>query len=205
MLGTVGGATNLTLEPVQADGWCRDQTEDLGDGASYSYRVKAGAQVNVNGQSLIQRKVVAIGTVNGVKRRTATVIGSDTGLSLFGGYAVISLEDFNMPNSSQIVGNTGSNGNISLSNSAEICGNATPGVGKSFTTSNSAHLCPGFSAVAATQPFVLNPVDQGIAPTLQQQRLHRAYGRHHEGIEGQLEPARPHASARERLDRDPDG
>jgi Tfp pilus assembly protein PilX len=164
--GTVAGATGLTVEPVQTDGWCRAQTEDLGDGASYSYRVKGGAQVNVNGQNLIQRKVVATGTVNGVTRRAATVVGSSTGITLFGGYAVVSLDDFNLPNSSQIVGNTGSNGNISLSNNAEICGNATPGVGKQFTTSNAGHLCSGYTAVAATQPFVLNQVDQGNSSTV---------------------------------------
>src|ERR1044071_5456156 len=37
LLCVVVGATGLTLEPVQSDGWCQAQTEDLGDGASYSY------------------------------------------------------------------------------------------------------------------------------------------------------------------------
>jgi hypothetical protein len=161
--GAVQGATELTIEPVQPDGWCREQTEDLGEGASFSYRVKGGAQVNVNGQNLIQRKIVATGTVNGVKRRLATVIGSDTGLTLFGGYGVISLEDLTLPNSTSIQGNTASNGHITLTNTAEICGLATVGPGKQFTTSQSGHLCPGNISNVAEQPFVLNPVDQGTA------------------------------------------
>src|SRR5437870_2023578 len=35
----VVGATGLGTEPLQSDGWCRGQTEDLGDGVTYSYRV----------------------------------------------------------------------------------------------------------------------------------------------------------------------
>src|SRR5205807_180831 len=78
----------------------------------------------------------------------------------------ITLSDLNMPNSTRIDGNVGSNGNISLSNSGTICGNATYGPGKSFTTANSGSLCPGYSAGAASLPFVLNPVDQGNAATV---------------------------------------
>ena len=56
-------ASQLLTEPLQVDGWCRAQTEELGDGASYSYRVSAGLGVLEGGQSLIQRKVVSTGCV----------------------------------------------------------------------------------------------------------------------------------------------
>ena len=161
-----GAASELVIEPLQPDGWCRQQTEDLGGGASFSYRVKAAIQVPVNGQQLLQRKIVSTGTVNGVGRRVSATVGSATGASLFGDYAVISLEDLPLTNSARIDGNVGSNGNISLTNSAEVCGNATPGPGKQLTTSNSAHLCPGFTARAATAPFVLNPIDAGTTSTV---------------------------------------
>jgi hypothetical protein len=163
--GTAQNATGLTIEPVQPDGWCREQTEDLGEGASFSYRVKGGVQVNVNGQNLIQRKIVSTGTVNGVKRRLSSTIGSNTGLTLFAGYAVISLEDLTLTNSTAVRGNVASNGNIKLVNSAEVCGLATVGPGKQFTTENSGHLCPGYFSNVAEEPFVLNPVDQGDAAT----------------------------------------
>jgi hypothetical protein len=161
-----GVTSQLVIEPLQADGWCRAQTEDLGGGASFSYRVHAAVQAPVNGQQLLQRKIVSTGTVNEVSRRVSAVVGSATGLSLFGDYAVISVDDLPLWNSSRVQGNVGSNGNINLTNSAEICGNVTPGPGKQFTTSNTAHLCPGFISTPASEPFVLNPIDQGDTATV---------------------------------------
>jgi Tfp pilus assembly protein PilX len=166
-----GATSQLVIEPVQPDGWCRAQTEDLGGGASFSYRVRAAVNAPVNGQQLVQRTIVSTGTVNGVSRRVSAVVGSATGASLFGDYAVISLEDLPLWNSARIEGNVGSNGNIKLTNSAEICGNATPGPGKLLTTSNSAHLCAGFISTPATAPFVLNPIDQGNAATVNNNAL----------------------------------
>ena len=168
---TRGANGQLTIEPLQPDGWCREQTENLGDGASYSYRVRAAVQVRVNGQQLLQRKIVATGVANGVKRRISSVVGSATGVSLFGGYAVISLDDLPLTNSSRVVGNVGSNGNIELDNSAQVCGNATPGPGKQFTADNRAGLCPGYTATPASEPFVLNPIDIGNAATANDNHL----------------------------------
>jgi hypothetical protein len=161
-----GVASQLVIEPLQPDGWCREQTEDLGNGASFNYRVKAAVQLPLNGQWVLQRKIVSAGTVNGVTRRVSAMVGSATGTSLFGSYAIISLEDLPITNSARVDGNIASNGSIQLTNSAEVCGNATPGPGKQFTTWNSAHLCPGFASAAATVPFVLNPIDQGNTGTV---------------------------------------
>ena len=52
----------LSLVPVQADGWCDPQTEDLGDGASYTARISSSTNITVNGQLLAQRKIVSTGT-----------------------------------------------------------------------------------------------------------------------------------------------
>lgn len=161
----VEGSTGLVIEGAQADGWCRAQSEDLGDGASFTYRVRAAQQVTVNGQRLLQRKIVSTGNVIGVKRRAAAVVGSSTGISLFGGYAVITLNDMTLPNSTQIQGNLGSNGNIAVVNNATLCGHATFGPGKQFSTQNSGSQCSGFVRTAADEPFVLNPVDPGNAAT----------------------------------------
>lgn len=166
-----GAASQLVIEPVQVDGWCREQTEDLGDGAGFSYRVKAAVQVPVNGQWLLRRTIVSKGTANGVSRRVSSVVGSATGASLFGDYSVISLEDLPITNSARVDGNVASNGNINLTNSAEVCGNATPGPGKEFTTANSAHLCPGFVAAATTEPFILNPIDPGNTSSVNNNNL----------------------------------
>src|SRR5439155_25038580 len=55
----VVGATGLEMEPVQADGWCRTQTETLGDGEGFSYRVSAAVKVTGNSHGLLRRKIVA--------------------------------------------------------------------------------------------------------------------------------------------------
>jgi hypothetical protein len=90
------------------------------------------------------------------------VVAVQVGASPFGTYSVISLNDLQMTNSSQIVGDTASNGNISLSNSAQICGDLAFGVGKLFTTANSSGQCSGHERGPLSEPMVLNPV---VAPT----------------------------------------
>jgi hypothetical protein len=166
LLCVVVGTTGLAIEPVQPDGWCRAQSEDLGDGASYSYRISSGHLGLINGQQLLQRKIISTGTANGVTRRAEAVVGSPTGVSLFGGNAVTSLDDLTLPNSTRVIGNVGSNGNVSLTGSASLCGNATFGPGKQFTTTSAGLQCPGYTTFEATQPTVLNPVDQGDARTV---------------------------------------
>jgi hypothetical protein len=165
LLCVVVGTTGLTVEPVQTDGWCRAQAEDLGDGASYSYRVSRGSITLFNGQQLLQRKIVSTGTANGVTRRVKVVVGTLTGISLFGGNAIMSADDLTFPNSTLVTGNVASNGNVSLSGSTHVCGNITYGPGKQFTTSGPGLQCSGYSSLEGDQPMVLNPVDQGNSGT----------------------------------------
>jgi type II secretory pathway pseudopilin PulG len=157
---------DLSVGPVQADGWCAPQTESLDDGASYTQQVSAGTLVVANGQQLVQREIVSTGLVNGVKRRVDVRTGAATTAPLFPvGYAAVSLAPVSYGNTVTINGNFGSNGDIDLSNQATVCGNATPGPGGQVTTANQAHVCAGYSTQPATQPFTLDPVDQGQAPT----------------------------------------
>ena len=157
---------DLSVAPVQADGWCAPQTETLDDGATYTQQVSAGTIVVANGQQLVQREIVSSGLVNGVTRRVDVRTSAATTAPLFPvGYAVVSLASVSYGNTVSITGNLGSNGDISLSNQATLCGNATPGPGGQLTTANQGHLCTGYSTQPATQPFTLDPVDQGQAPT----------------------------------------
>ena len=64
-----------------------------------------------------------------------------------------------------INGGVGSNGNITLRNSSEVCGAATPGPGNTLTLQNNATVCPGYPTSPATTSFALAPVDQQNAPT----------------------------------------
>src|SRR3954464_1165200 len=41
---------DLSVGPVQTDGWCAPQVESLGDGATYTQQVSAGTLVVANGQ-----------------------------------------------------------------------------------------------------------------------------------------------------------
>jgi hypothetical protein len=143
----------LGVEAVQADGWCREQEEDLGEGARFSYRVSGRQQVNVGGQDVWQRKVVGKGTVGSVSRRAIITVNAPTGQPLFA-VGVFSDLDLNMQNSAEIISNVRSNGNVNLSNSAMICGEVKVGPGKQQTGNKN---CAG-AVSQATEPFVLAPV-----------------------------------------------
>jgi hypothetical protein len=158
------GALHVTA--LQGDGWCAPQSEDLGSGEAYTVRVSAGSSLHVNGQSLVQRKIVSVGTANGVQRRVLLRANAATGEPIFPqGYAGVSLDGLNLPNSVQVNGGVGSNGNIYLRNSAHVCGTVTPGPGKEVEIRNIASVCAGSSTTPAQQSFNLQPVDQGDAPT----------------------------------------
>jgi Tfp pilus assembly protein PilX len=152
------GNGSLQVQGAGSNGWCPAQTENLGDDASYSYEMSTAQNVTVNGQNLYQRRLVSTGVVNGIKRRVLTVVGASTGRPLVGDYALISLSNVFMGQTTRIQGNLGTNGNVTLRNEAEVCGNITYGIGKKFERFNTAHQCPGFTAKEATQPFVLSPV-----------------------------------------------
>jgi hypothetical protein len=158
------GALHVTA--VEADGWCTEQTEDLGGGEAYSVRVSAAGPLHVNGQSLVRRTIVSTGTANGVQRRIVLRANAATGEPIFPqGYGGVSLDGLTLPNSVQVTGGVGSNGDIYLRNSAHVCGNVTPGPGKSVEIRNSASVCPSGSTAPAEQSFNLQPVDQGDAAT----------------------------------------
>lgn len=150
----------LTNVPVQADGWCEPQIEELGDNAGYTAKITSSTALTANGQLLAQRRIVSTGTANGVKRRIAQTINAATGAPLFApGYAAISLSSVDIGSTVQIAGGLGSNGNVTLRNSAQVCGPATPGPGKALSLFNSASVCGGFSTTPAQQDFQLQPVD----------------------------------------------
>ena len=163
----VKSSGQLAIAAVQADGWCATQAEDLGDGASYSMRISAAQSITVNGQALVQRKIVSTGTANGFKRRASQRITAATGAPVFAaGYAGVSLSAVDFGNNVNVTGGLGSNGNIYLKNFAGVCGPATPGSGKAVIVQNNAHVCDGYPTTPATTSFNLQPVDQGNAPTV---------------------------------------
>ena len=144
----------------------RAQTEELSDNATYR-RAPPGLALHANGQAL----VAAPGGLDGFLQRctpaSADQFTAATGEPVFpGGYAGVSLTALDIGNNVQIYGGLGTNGNILLKNSAQVCGDTTPGPGKSLSIQNSASVCSGYSVTPTGTPFNLQPVDQGNAPTV---------------------------------------
>ena len=160
-------AGTLSVTALGSDGWCPAQSEDLGDGVTYTARVSPAISIRPNGQALVQREVVSTGAANGIQRRVFERITAATGEPVFpGGYAGVSLTALSVGNNVDISGGLGTNGNILLKNFAHVCGDTTPGPGKALTIQNNAGVCPGYSVSPAATPFNLQPVDQGNAPTV---------------------------------------
>jgi hypothetical protein len=120
----------------------------------------------LNGQYQAKREIVSTGIAGGVQRRVLAVVNAATGAPLFAsGKALVGLDRIDLSNSAKVNGSAASNGDIALTNSAIVCGNATPGIGKQLITQNGSGLCQGFSGQPATNALVLEPVDQGSAAT----------------------------------------
>jgi Tfp pilus assembly protein PilX len=151
----------LSNGALQTDNWCQPQTEDLGDGGSYAFQVSSPSVVTTStGLSVDQRKVVSVGTVNGVRRRAVVTINAGRGAPIFPpGYTVAVRDSINMKNNASISGHIGSNGTITIKNNLDSCGNVTPGPGKKASIGQNFTQCPGYNTTAAAEPFDLQPVD----------------------------------------------
>ena len=151
----------LTNGALQADNWCQGQTEDMGDGATYTVQVSAPTVLTTStGLSVDQRKVVSFGTVNGVRRRAIMSMNAGRGAPIFPpGYTIAVRDSVDMKNNSQISGGIGSNGTINMKNNANVCGNVTPGPGKTAQIGNNFTQCAGYNTTPAAEPFDLQPVD----------------------------------------------
>jgi hypothetical protein len=136
--------SNLVISAAAADGWCPAVGGSVG-GATYSYRVTPQASSGL-------LTVVSTGTSDGVARRVAVVLKATSVGSLLSGMGVISQEDVTLSNSAEIRTGVGTNGSLTLSNSATICGNIRYGVGKKAPTYfNSAHQCNGYGVTEGNQ------------------------------------------------------
>ena len=155
----------LSNAALQADNWCLAQTEDLGDGASNSFQVSSPVVVTTStGLSAEQRKIVSLGTVNGVRRRAVVTINAGRGAPVFPpGYTVVVRDSVDMKNNASITGHVGSNGTITFKNNTTLCGNATAGPGKAKPVFGSnTTRCPGDQTGNAAEPFDLQPVDLSL-------------------------------------------
>lgn len=163
------GATGaLGLATVQADGWCSPETETLSDGAAFSMRVSSATSISGGGgQDLLERKVISTGTTNGVTRRTEMVMRAAVAPESFPlDYALVSKSNLIVSNVARSEGGVASNGDITIDNNGHVCGNATPGPGKTVTLANNGTMCTPSSTSPAPVAFNFPPVDQGSAATV---------------------------------------
>jgi hypothetical protein len=130
-VGATGTLSIYALDLSPSKPWCAPVTENLGNGDSYTYSMKPNAQPA--GSFTTQWTVVSTGTAGGVRRRVIVDAAAQTGAPLFADEAAVqSLADLNVTNTSQIIGNAESNGDIIFTQSAnQPCpSEARAGLGK---------------------------------------------------------------------------
>lgn len=132
----------LTLTTAAGDGWCPEATGTVGS-STYAYRItpQTGGAVTV----------VATGSADGVSRRIAMSLTASSVGSILEGAGVIGLEDITLENNADIRVGVGTNGNVSLTNNATICGNIRHGVGKKATFTNNSDQCSGYGITEGNQ------------------------------------------------------
>jgi Tfp pilus assembly protein PilX len=167
--------TNIATAPIV--GQCPPFTQDLGNGAQYTYYVTpvlslptdkcAGLPVQYDQSggvvTVVQRCVTSTGQVNGVKRRVQGRVAAFQGTPIHPLGGILGVDGVTVVNSANVSGQIGSNGLIALGNSSSVQGTLqlgpsapTPSIGNNSTTGqNTAHAT-----------WVLAPVDIGNSATV---------------------------------------
>lgn len=160
-----------TVEAAGSDGYCKEGSGELGNGASYTYwtseaLVGSGCvgQTVMSQVSLIQRCVVAEGSVNGITRRVAERVAAFTASPLFPVRGVTGLKEVTLSNNATVKGSAGSNGKITIASNAEVSGGCVLGPSGQATPEGS---CRGgvFKHSTAEGPLTLGSVDPGNSAT----------------------------------------
>ncbi len=151
-LGVSSGS--LVLSKVSADGWCPEVTGTVGS-SSYAYRT---TPLSVTGTMT----VVATGSDGVVSRRVAVGYKTTTIGSALANEGMIGLDDMTIDNVADVKVGVGTNGNITIGNNANICGNVRYGVGKKPNWGNNSTQCQGYGV---TEGNVTLPPVSSIMPT----------------------------------------
>jgi Tfp pilus assembly protein PilX len=151
---TGGGALQYTGYATGGE-WCAPVSDTLADGTQTTYSVSKEVQVPGSNPAQYTRRVVSSGTVRGETRRVYAEINARRGGGAFGIYGISARDTILFQNDALIGTPTNpvdvrSNGNISMKDNVELCGNVTPGPGKTFTQTYPATLCPGKTTTPAT-------------------------------------------------------
>lgn len=162
-----------SVEAAGTNGYCKEATGELGNKASYVYwtseALGAGSscvgQTVTSQESLIQRCVVAEGTVNGVKRRVSERVASFTAAPLFPVAGVIGLEKVVIENNGIDKGSAGSNGKVVIKNNAEVTESVILGPGGKVEVSNNGKDKGVFERSTSEGKLTLDSKDFGNTAT----------------------------------------
>ena len=156
---TTGALSNGAV----VSGWCAAQTEDLGDGATWSMQISSAGNPTTtsSGLSVQQRTIVSTGIVNGVRRRAAVTINASTGTPIFPpGYVLAVRDSIDLKNNAVVSGHIGSNGTVTIKNNASVCGDVMAGPGKPPPNIGANFVqCAGYTRGNLSEQFDLQPVD----------------------------------------------
>ncbi len=155
-----------------SSGWCNPVTGSS-NGGTYSYRVRPTVSAATNLTSQI--KVVSTGNVGGVTRRVQVTADSASGTKIFcptgvNCHTVQAQNGINLNSNAELRAGAATNGSITLSSNAKVCGPASVGLGQQLTlVSNAKHYadnaCTAQTSTYAQAPLSLPPVNQGDAAT----------------------------------------
>ena len=157
-----GGQVTLAA-PV--DGWCPASVGTVA-GATFSYQVEPSEGALT---------IVSTGAADGVGRRVDVTARSSSGQQVFSQASVLAQDWLTLESNAQVLAGVATDGDITMSGSARICGGASVGVGGSMIAGENSgwyqdyvapdcltQLDPGTVPQA---PLTLPPVNQGDAPT----------------------------------------
>jgi len=141
------GGTVFLSAPA-ANGWC-DAVTGVGGGGAFTYYVKPTSG---------ELEIVSQGTVDGASRRVDVQAVSSGGQKLFTSATVLAQDWLTMYSNASVQTGVATNGDILLSSNAELCGDASTGIGRNFTThGNAQHTC----GVQTQAELTLPPVNIG--------------------------------------------
>jgi hypothetical protein len=149
-LGVSGGT--LVLSTPTTDGWCPPVTGSVGD-STYVYRATPATASTMS--------VVATGTSGEVSRRIAVTYDTTTIGDALGKEGLIGVDDLHLDENADARVGIGTNGNVTVDNNANVCGNIRKGVGKEHDTEGSTQ-CTGYTL---TEGNVTLPAVSSFMPT----------------------------------------
>jgi type II secretory pathway pseudopilin PulG len=126
---------NGAAEGPKEGKYCKDTTEALGNGATFTYWTsealsesdKCAAEALIIEAGLDQRCVTAEGQVNGVTRRVQARVAAPTAKPLFPIHGIVGLTKLNISGEGAVQGLAGSNGNLEISGGVKLQGGYTLG------------------------------------------------------------------------------